>query len=194
MKLLMHACCAPCSNAPLRQVREEGIETSVFWYNPNIHPYQEYKSRKNSLIDFCNDQKFDLILEDEYGLKPFVKAVASNLEGRCVYCYQVRLERSAIVAKEQGFDAFTTSLLISPYQNHDLLRAVGEKMGEKYGVDFYYQDFRPLFRPSQDYARQAEYYMQKYCGCIFSEEDRYLKPKVKKAKKKAEDSATQQTA
>lgn len=179
MKLLMHACCAPCSNAPLRHLRDKGIESHIFWYNPNIHPFQEYKSRKNSLIDFSKEEHFPLILEDEYGLRPFVQAVSSNIEGRCPYCYQVRLERSAVVAKEQGFDCFTTSLLISPYQNHELLRDIGEKMGEKHGVDFYYEDFRPLFRPSQDFAREQEYYMQKYCGCIFSEEDRYQKKKKK---------------
>lgn len=181
MKLLMHACCAPCSNAPLRQLRDEGLTPSVFWYNPNIHPFQEYKARKNSLIDFTNTLNIPLILEDDYGLREFVCAVVDDIDARCPYCYEIRLERTAMVAKEQGFDCFTTSLLISPYQNHEMLRDIGRSMGEKHGVDFFYRDFRPLFRPSLDFARNMEYYMQKYCGCVFSEEDRYNKAKKKKA-------------
>lgn len=180
MKVLMHACCAPCSNAPLRQLLGERMSPTIFWYNPNIHPYQEYKSRKASLQDFAKQLQFPLIEEEEYGLQTFVKAVVDDIPGRCRYCYQVRMEKTAIVAKEQGFDCFTTSLLISPYQNHELIREAGEEMGEKHGVDFFYRDFRPLFRPGQEFARDQEYYMQKYCGCIFSEEDRYVKkPKNK---------------
>lgn len=177
MKLLLHSCCAPCANAPYRHLCDEGIETHVFWYNPNIHPFQEYKSRKNALIDWTKEKNIPLILEDDYGLRPFVQAVAEDIQGRCPYCYQVRLERSAVVAKERGFDGFSTSLLISPYQNHELLEEIGIAMGEKYDIPFYYEDFRPLFREGQNYAREQLWYMQKYCGCIFSEEDRYCKKK-----------------
>ncbi len=183
MKLLLHSCCAPCSNAPWRQLTAEGFATSIFWYNPNIHPFQEYKSRKNSLIAFCTAENIPLILEDDYGLRPFVQAVAEDISARCPHCYELRLARTAQVAKEQGYDCFTTSLLISPYQNHQLLRDIGEKVAEQYQVAFHYGDFRPLFRESQDYARSQEWYMQKYCGCIFSEEDRYTKKTPKKKKK-----------
>ena len=94
----------------------------------------------------------------------------------------VTIAREAVkYAADHGYDAFTSSLLISPYQNHELLKAVGETMGKKYGVEFYYRDFRPGFREGQAKAREMGLYMQKYCGCIFSEEDRYS-TKIEKAK------------
>lgn len=177
MKLLMHLCCAPCGNAPMAQLKSEGHDMSAFWFNPNIHPFQEYKSRKNTVIAYTKEEHIPLILEDEYGLRPFVEAVVDNISGRCPYCYRVRLERTAQVAKEHGFDGFTASLLISPYQNHELLKEIGEEMAQTYELDFFYRDFRPLFREGQNHAREHEFYMQKYCGCIFSEEDRYRKKK-----------------
>ncbi len=175
MKLLLHVCCAPCANAPLRQLEEEGISSSLFWYNPNIHPFQEYNSRKTTLEQFAKDHNYPLLLEDTYGLRPFVEAVAQDIPGRCPYCYRLRLERTAQVAKEQGFDGFTSSLFISPYQNHQLMIDISQELSETYQIPFVYRDFRPLFREGQHYARSQEFYMQKYCGCIFSEEDRYCK-------------------
>lgn len=183
MKLLLHACCAPCANAPYHHLAEQGIDTGIFWYNPNIHPYQEYKSRKTSLQGFCTEENIPLILEDDYGLRPFVQAVAENISARCSHCYEIRLFRTAEVAKEQGYDGFSSSLLISPYQNHELLREMGERAGNAFDIPFHYEDFRPLFRQGQNNAREKLWYMQKYCGCVFSEEDRYLAPK-KKAKSK----------
>ena len=94
---------------------------------------------------------------------------------RCGYCYDVRFELLAKVAKEEGFDAFSTTLLVSPYQNHELIIKVAEEKAKKYGVDFYYRDFRVGFREGQQIARDLGMYMQKYCGCIFSEEERYAK-------------------
>ena len=90
-------------------------------------------------------------------------------------CYTIRLGTAAKYASEHGYEAFTSSLLISPYQNHELLKAVGETMARKYGVEFLYRDFRPGFRAGQAKAREMGLYLQKYCGCIFSEEDRYEK-------------------
>ena len=116
-----------------------------------------------------------LIVDESYGLRPFVKAVAADIDHRCRYCYACRLDRTARYAAENGFESFTTTLLISPYQDHDLIRSLGEQMGKKYGVAFLYRDFRPGFRDGQAKARALGFYMQKYCGCIFSEEDRYAK-------------------
>lgn len=177
MNLLMHLCCAPCGNAPINKLLGEGHTVSALWYNPNIHPFTEYRSRKQSVIDFTREKKLKLFLEDEYGLQTFTKAVIGDLSARCPYCYRIRLEKTAQIAKEQEFDGFTASLLISPYQNHELLREIGEELAETYDVPFYYEDFRPLFREGQSYAREQGFYMQKYCGCIFSEEDRYRKKK-----------------
>ena len=113
-------------------------------------------------------------------MRRFIEGVYPDFDYRCGFCYALRLEEAAATAKEQGFESFTTSLLISPYQNHELLKQIGEEMGEKYGVVFLYRDFRLRFREGQERARELGLYMQKYCGCIFSEEDRYIKKKKKK--------------
>lgn len=176
MKLLVHACCGPCSVYPLGRLMEDEIDFSVFWYNPNIHPYMEYKNRKEHLEKLVSEINKELILKDEYGLREFCKNVVDDLGNRCSdYCYKVRLEETAKCAKENGYDSFTTTLLISPYQDHDELIRIGNEMAQKYDLTFYYEDFRIGFRKGQQIARQKQLYMQKYCGCIFSEEDRYLK-------------------
>ena len=178
---LIHTCCAPCSISCIKQLRAEAIAPTSFWFNPNIHPFTEYKSRRNTLREYAKTIDLPLVEEDFYGLRTFTKAVIDDLAHRCGYCYETRLERTAQYAAEHGFDSFTTTLLISPYQNHALLQEVGEFMAQKYGVPFLYRDFRPGFREGQEEARALELYMQKYCGCIFSEEERYQKkPKKKK--------------
>lgn len=179
-KILLHICCAPCANQCIESLRNEGMEVTGFWYNPNIHPFTEYRSRRNTLREYAKMIHMELIENDTYGLREFVQAVADRIDNRCGYCYQVRLEETAKMAAEKGYDGFTTSLLISPYQNHEGIIEAGEKAAEKYGVKFEYRDFRPLFRIGQEKARELEMYMQKYCGCIFSEEDRYCKKKKKK--------------
>ena len=176
-KTLMHICCAPCANRPIAVLRQEGVEPVGFWYNPNIHPYTEYQARKHTLEDYCKEISMKLIIGGTYDLRSFVTAVAGDLDHRCGYCYQCRLEATASYAAQNGFDSFTTSLLISPYQNYEAICAIGYKMAGKYGVTFLEQDFRPLFREGQDFARAHGMYMQKYCGCIFSEEERYCKKK-----------------
>ena len=90
-------------------------------------------------------------------------------------CYEMRLYAAAKTAKAEGFDSFTSSLFISPYQKHELMREVAERAAAEYGVTFLYRDFRPYFRAGQARARELGFYMQKYCGCVFSEEERYLK-------------------
>jgi len=176
MKVLLHICCAPCANRPLALLQEQGHEVTGFWYNPNIHPFTEYRSRRNTVREYLTEIGVKLIEQNDYALRPFVRAVAEDIAHRCVKCYEMRLFETARVAKEQGFDAFTSSLFISPYQNHALMMEVAQRAAEEYGVQFLYEDFRPLFREGQDFAREHGFYMQKYCGCVFSEEERYLKP------------------
>ena len=176
MKLLMHTCCAPCSVYCIKSLREEGIEPTLYWFNPNIHPYIEYKTRRDTLIEYSKMVNVNLIVEENYGLEEFCKNVINNLETRCQdYCYRVRLEQTCKYAKEHGFDAITTTLFVSPYQKHEELKAVAKQMAEKYGLEFVYKDFRVGFREGQAKARELGLYMQKYCGCIFSEQDRYSK-------------------
>lgn len=174
MKLLLHTCCAPCSVYCIDSLREEGIEPDVYWYNPNIHPYMEYKARRDCLKEYTKQIEVKAIFEEDYGLVPFCQKVSKHLEARCqMYCYPVRLEQTAKYAKEHGYDAFSTTLLVSPYQKHDIIREIGERVAEKYGLTFLYRDFRVGFRQGQAKARSWGLYMQKYCGCIFSEEMRY---------------------
>jgi len=178
MKLLLHTCCAPCSVYCIENLRNDGIKPTVYWYNPNIHPYMEYKQRRDCLKQYAETINVEAIFEEDYGLKEFCKNVVDDLENRCSnYCYKVRMEQTAKYAKENGFDAFTTTLLVSPYQNHEELKKVCEQVSEKYDIRFLYRDFRPGFREGQAKARELGLYMQKYCGCVFSEEDRYLRRK-----------------
>ena len=172
---MLHSCCAPCSVYCIDTLRESGIEPTSLWFNPNIHPYQEYKARRDTLIDYGGQIGVDVRVLEDYGLRAFVRAVASDIDHRCAHCYTIRLGTAAKYAADNGFRAFTSSLLISPYQNHELLKTVGEAMARRYGVEFLYRDFRPGFRAGQAKARDLGLYMQKYCGCVFSEEDRYQK-------------------
>ena len=180
MNTLMHICCAPCANRPIDLLRSEGTGVTGFWFNPNIHPYTEYQARKHTLEGYAKEIGMKLIIGGSYDLRPFITAVADNIDGRCAYCYRTRMEETARYAAQHGYDSFTTSLLISPYQNHEAIAATARAMGEQYGVEFLYRDFRPLFQAGQQFAREHGFYMQKYCGCIFSEEDRYLAAKRKK--------------
>ena len=175
MKLLMHACCAPCSVYCVDTLRSEGIEPTLYWYNPNIHPYTEYKARLECLKDYSQKVNVNVIYEDEYGLDEFCKEAVKDLNGRCVkYCYPVRLKKTFEYAKQNGYDTVTTTLLYSIYQNHDYIKKLCEEYSKEYGVDFLYRDFRVGFWEGHDKAKnELELYMQKYCGCIFSEEDRY---------------------
>ncbi len=177
MNLLMHICCAPCANRPLASLQQAGHRVTGFWYNPNIHPFTEYRSRRDTVRAYLEEIGVPLIEQNDYALRPFVREVADDIAHRCVKCYEMRLRQTAQTAKEQGFDGFTSSLFISPYQNHELMRQVAQQAAEDFDVAFFYEDFRPLFRDGQDFAREHGFYMQKYCGCVFSEEERYLKAK-----------------
>ena len=175
MKTLLHICCAPCANQCIEVLRTDKIEVTGFWFNPNIHPFTEYRARRNCLREYAQTIDLSLIEKNDYALRPFIRAVVEDIEHRCGKCYELRLFEAAKQAKEGGFDSFTSSLFISPYQNHELMRETAERAAEEYGVDFLYRDFRPYFRAGQDFAREHGFYMQKYCGCVFSEEERYIK-------------------
>ena len=116
-----------------------------------------------------------VLVEEDYGLREFVKNVVGDIDNRCTYCYETRLRKTAEFAAEHGFKQFTTTLLASVYQKHELIAASGERFGKEFGVEFLYRDFRPNFRDGNQRARELGFYMQKYCGCVFSEEDRYKK-------------------
>ena len=175
MNTLLHICCAPCANQCIEVLQGDGLGVTGFWYNPNIHPFTEYRARRNTVREYLESIDLKLIEQNDYALRPFVRAVAEDIENRCGKCYELRLFEAARQAREGGFDSFTSSLFISPYQNHELMRETAERAAAQYGVEFLYRDFRPYFRAGQDKARELGMYMQKYCGCVFSEEERYLK-------------------
>ena len=184
MKLLMHACCAPCSVYCVDTLRAEGIEPTLFWFNPNIHPYMEYRNRRETLVEYSKMMNLECIFEDEYGLDNFCQNVSNSLNTRCVdYCYPVRLRKLFLYAKEHGYDTVSTTLLYSIYQKHDVIKKMMENLSKEFGIDFLYRDFRVGFREGQAKARELGLYMQKYCGCVFSEEERY-QDKILKDKKK----------
>ena len=174
MKLLMHTCCAPCSVYCIDTLRKEGIEPTLYWFNPNIHPYKEYQARRDCLKEYSKSIGIEAIFEENYGLDEFCKNVVNDLTGRCKnYCYPVRLEQAFKYAKENGYDAVTTTLLYSIYQNHDYIKSLMEEYSKKYEIDFLYRDFRVGFWEGHQKAHDLGLYMQKYCGCIFSEESAY---------------------
>jgi epoxyqueuosine reductase len=175
IKLLLHTCCAPCSVMSVQALRAEGLEPTAYWYNPNIHPLTEYRARRDALRGYAKSIGMELIENDTYGLRPFVRAVAEDIENRCAYCYDVRMTAAARFAAEHGFTHFSTTLFYSPYQNHELLKQTADRAAKEHGVQLLYRDFRTLFREGQRQARALELYMQKYCGCVFSEEERYTK-------------------
>ena len=176
MKLLLHTCCAPCSVYCIKTLRSENIEPTLFWYNPNIHPMNEYVARRDCLKAYAESINISLVIEDEYGLDDFVcnvnKNTLSDLTKRCeTYCYPLRLRKAFEYAKENGFDTISTTLLYSIYQKHDYIAKLMEELSEEFGIKFLYRDFREGWREGQDEARAAGLYMQKYCGCVYSEEE-----------------------
>lgn len=184
--VLMHTCCAPCSLSCIDPLRSEGIEPVAFWYNPNIHPWKEYEARRDCLLTYAPTIGMQVIVDEDYGLWEFVEHVAGDISHRCTYCYHHRLEETARYAAEHGYAAFTSTLLASLYQDHEGIKAAAENYAEQYGVEFLYRDFRPNFRAGNQRARELGFYMQKYCGCVFSEQDRYQKQIDRDKKKFAE--------
>ena len=236
MRLLTHICCGPCLLMPDRFFREQGIDATAIFYNPNIHPFSEHERRLEVAADFCEKNNialtaipyapvnyFRAIAFNETKLRRLSKysAPAANPvwrppaalrllrvptgtrrpralpddspsefslssgvfrqpPDRCRLCYELRLNLTAEKAKREGFDAFTTSLLVSPYQLHDDLRIVGEAIAARAGVNFFYQDWRPFFGASVDLSRRLGMYRQNYCGCIFSEQERILEKRAAK--------------
>ena len=174
MKILFHMCCGPCSVYPVKKLRDEGHELHGIFYNPNIHPYTEYKLRLEAAKKFCEIVNMPLIILDEYDIQKFLRSTSYREDIRCQMCYSLRLERVASVAKNGNFDGFTTSLLVSPFQKHEMIKNIGNQAYNKYGIDFLYYDFRDGFKEGREGARGMELYSQQYCGCIYSEEERYL--------------------
>jgi predicted adenine nucleotide alpha hydrolase (AANH) superfamily ATPase len=244
LRMLVHICCAPCFTYIHQYLTQEGHDITGYFYNPNIHPYQEYLKRLHCLQRYTSLKPADVIFDKKYDLDKYlvgalqarydppadlVVAQASSAKKgsngsfhdkidvreslqirvhskddpetktntihveenshikqdiglnksnpdfnpRCGYCIGLRLERTAARAAAQGYDAFTTTLLQSKYQQHDMVRALGERLAKKHGIKFYYKDFRQYWKDSVKISKELELYRQQYCGCIFSEYERY---------------------
>ena len=182
MNILLHTCCGPCSIFPAQRLAEEGHKFTLYYFNPNIHPYKEFKRRLSTLREYAEQKKYQLIVDKNYNLEECLRGMLDEPTVRCAYCYRIRLEQAAFFAKENGYDAFSTTLLVSPYQNHDLISQTAETVALKVGIPFYYEDFRVGYQEGVDISLGLEMYRQPYCGCVFSERDRYeKKPKVQKS-------------
>jgi predicted adenine nucleotide alpha hydrolase (AANH) superfamily ATPase len=156
---------------------EEGHDVTAFFYNPNIHPYQEYKNRLVSVEKYAELKGTRVIYDNDYDIENYLRG-ALVAEERCEFCYKERLEKTARIAGQLDFDAFTTTLLISPYQKHETIVMVGKKIANEFGIEFYYEDFREGYQESRDISKTLGLYKQKYCGCIFSEKERYFRKKL----------------
>jgi predicted adenine nucleotide alpha hydrolase (AANH) superfamily ATPase len=167
----------------LQKLREQDIDVKGYFYNPNIHPYREFKKRLATLRDFAREKDFEIELETEYGLTEYLQQVVFHENERCIICYRMRLKKTAQQALKWGAEAFSTTLLYSRFQNHNTIKRVGLEMAEEYGVPFHYYDFREGWQEGIDRAVAMDLYRQPYCGCIYSEQERYDKKLQKKLRK-----------
>jgi len=161
---------------PLEKLREKKFEVTGFFYNPNVHPLAEYKNRRQAVENYARDKKVEMICPD-YQPSQYFQEINRKEKApeRCSLCWTFRLKATARMAKDKGFDSFSTTLLVSPYQDQELLKKIGNAISEVEGIKFYYEDFRSGFKKAHDLAKTHGIYCQKYCGCIYSEIERHSK-------------------
>jgi len=174
--LLLHACCGPCTTVVCEQLQMEGFEITAFFYNPNIHPWKERERRLQALKDYADSNEIPLEIDEEYPLEENIRMLLDS-DNRCYACFEDRLSATAARAAERGIETFSTTLSVSPYQNQAFIMSAGKIAEKKSGVRFVYRDFREFYNESIRISREAGMYRQPYCGCVFSERDRYLKLK-----------------
>jgi predicted adenine nucleotide alpha hydrolase (AANH) superfamily ATPase len=178
-KLLIHSCCAHCAAYTVEYWREQGYDASAFWYNPNIHPYTEHRHRLEAMQSLAKTMSLPLITAEGYDIIEYFRGVVGHEADRCRYCFRLRLSKTAEIAKEKGFDAFTTTLLISPQQKHELIKEIGEELAKETGVEFFYADLRKRYSDSRHITKPLDLYRQQYCGCVYSEWERYADITIK---------------
>jgi len=171
--ILLHACCGPCATVVIPELESMGWTTSVLFHNPNIHPWKERERRLEALRELCEIRDVPLLVDGEYPLEQNLRMLL-RAENRCLECFRERLGATAARASMEGFPAFSTTLAVSPYQDHGLMREAGEEAASEHSVRFVYLDLRPRYRESVRVSREMGLYRQPYCGCVMSERDRYL--------------------
>ncbi|MBI4834004.1 MAG: epoxyqueuosine reductase QueH [Planctomycetes bacterium] len=178
MKLLLHICCVVCACALADKFRKEGTEVTGYFYNPNIHPFQEFLKRLKAVKTFAEQEKIKVYYDETYGLDSFMGAIGTSAKThdkeRCPKCYRMRLEEAARKAHELGCDEFTSTLIVSPQQNQEIIRKTGEEMANRHNVKFRYEELTGHYLLGKETAKKRMLYRQQYCGCIFSEAERYL--------------------
>ncbi len=175
MKVLLHVCCANCAIYPIKTMRDEGLEVMGFFYRHNIHPYTECVKRQEALQAYAEQINLKVIYQEGYDIEGFIQHVAFRESERCNYCYHDRLRSTALLAKRGKFDYFSSTLLYSKHQKHDLIRTMGESVGKSVGVSFLYQDYREGWKEGIECSKQMGLYRQHYCGCIYSEKERFYR-------------------
>jgi len=170
--LLVHACCGECAAAILEPLRRLAPWT-LYFYNPNIQPLLEFRRRAKSLQSLADAEHLDLLLDLAYDPSRFLSSVPWDRPARCEACYRLRLAETARLASERGFDAITTTLLVSVHQDHEAVRRIGTEEAEARGLAFHDEDWRPLAERGVREARRRSLYRQQYCGCLFSEQERF---------------------
>ena len=174
MKILLHICCAPCSIYPVKILRSKDMDVFGFFYRHNIHPYTECLKRQETLQSYAETINLRVIYQEGYDLEGFIRNVVFRESNRCEFCYHDRLKSTAMIAKRDKFDYFTTTLLYSKHQKHEQVKSIGEAMGKSVGVPFYHNDFRIGWKEGIEESKRLELYRQQYCGCIYSEKERYM--------------------
>ncbi len=176
--VLVHVCCAHCTAYPIDHWRQQGYQVRALWYNPNIHPYLEHQQRLEAMQSLAQQMGFPLTISEGYEMPEYFRRVAGHEAERCRYCFDLRLSRTAETARQMGFDAFTTTLLISPHHTHELIREAGNRLAEAGGVEFLYADLRKRYSESRHRTKPLGLYRQQYCGCLYSEWERYSGVKI----------------
>ncbi|MFC1807738.1 epoxyqueuosine reductase QueH [Candidatus Omnitrophota bacterium] len=173
MRLLLHICCGPCAVYTVKLFRDKGLDVEGLFYNPNIHSVSEYDNRKDAIIKLAESINLKMHFSNDYQFEDFFRKITFHeKDGRCQACWKLRLTKTAEFASKNGFDGFTTTLLISPYQDHEVIRKIAGDLENKYSSSFIYEDLRIGFRESQRISKELGLYHQKYCGCIYSERER----------------------
>lgn len=171
--ILLHVCCAHCTAYTVEYWRQQGYEVTAYWYNPNIHPYTEHQNRLEAMKSLSQEMNFPLVVADGYDMINYFRAVVGNEAERCQHCFRLRLSKVAETAKQSNFTGFTSTLLISPHQKHDLIKEIGDKIAEESGVPFLYANLRKRYSDSRHLTKPLNLYRQQYCGCVYSEWERY---------------------
>jgi epoxyqueuosine reductase len=176
MKILIHICCAPCAIYPVTLLRKQGFEVMGFFYRHNIHPYTECLKRQQALEQYAKQIDLKVIYQEGYDLEGFLRKAVFREDNRCMVCYHDRLTATAHIAKRGNFDFFTSTLLYSKFQKHEMIKSIGESVGKTLGVPFYYHDFREGWKEGIETSKRLGMYRQHYCGCIYSEKERFYHP------------------